>query len=173
MTFVTPGRRRSGEPRRFRCGEPGPSCRALALAVLAAYLTVMRPIAVMLLVAALLAPAVTHAQTDRDYNIMAPEPGHPEELPTPWLPPKYKSPRGSHNRVEPIPTQPPRVARPETPPPLVVPQTGQVVPNQPVLSPSGPRGTETFQDKASRCVGQSNSVGAGSPNAYVGTCVNQ
>ena len=36
---------------------------------------------------------------DGNYNIMAPEPGRPQELPTPWLPPTYKSPRGSHNRV--------------------------------------------------------------------------
>lgn len=123
----------------------------------------------MLLAAALLAPAVTHAQ----YDIMRPEPGHPEELPTPWLPPTYKSPRGSHNRVVPIPQQQPRYVEPVTPPPLVVPQTGQVVPNNPVLAPSGPHGTETFQDRATRCVGQSSAPGAGNPAAYVGTCVNQ
>jgi hypothetical protein len=126
-----------------------------------------------LLLLGLLAPAVSHAQSDRSYIIMAPEPGHPEELPTPWLPPKYKSPRGSHNRVVPTPQQHPSYVAPVTPPPLVVPQTGQVVPNRPVLSPSGPNGTETFQDKASRCVSQSSAVGAGNPNAYVGTCVNQ
>jgi hypothetical protein len=127
-----------------------------------------------LLLLGLLAPAVSHAQSDRSYTIMAPEPGRPQELTTPWLPPTYKSPRGSHNRVTPVePLPPPHRGRPVTPPPLVVPQTGQVVPNRPVLSPSGPNGTETFQDKASRCVSQSSAPGAGNPNAYVGTCVNQ
>ena len=129
----------------------------------------MRSVNVMLIAFALLAPAIARAQ----YDIMRPEPGHPEELPTPWLPPKYKSPRGSHNRVEPIPQQHPRYVEPRTPPPLVVPQTGQVVPQSPVISPSGPHGTETFQDRATRCVGQSSAPGAGNPNAYVGTCVNQ
>ena len=123
----------------------------------------------MLVAAALLAPAMSHAQ----YDIMVPERGHPEELPTPWLPPKYKSPRGSHNRVVPIPQQHPHYVQPVTPPPLVVPQTGQVVPNNPVLAPSGPNGIETFQDRATRCVGQSSAPGAGNPGAYVGTCVNQ
>jgi hypothetical protein len=133
----------------------------------------MRPLFALLAAVAFLAPAAGHAQSGGDYNIMRPEPGRPEELPTPWLPPKYKSPRGSHNRVVPVPTRPPRTAWPMTPPPLVVPQTGQVVPNYPVISPSGPHGTETFQDRATRCVGQSNSIGAGNSNAYVGTCVNQ
>lgn len=133
----------------------------------------MRRLAAMCIAAALLAPSASHAQTNGDYNIMTPEPGRSQELPTPWLPPKYKSPRGSHNRVVPIPRQHPRYVEPVAPPPLVVPQTGRVVPNNPVLSPSGPRGTETFQDKASRCVGQSSAPGAGNPNAYVGTCVNQ
>jgi hypothetical protein len=39
---------------------------------------------------------------DERYNIMRAEPGHPEELPTPWLPPKYKSPRGSKQHVRPL-----------------------------------------------------------------------
>ena len=125
------------------------------------------------LLLAIVAPAVAHAQANDDYTIMAPEPGRPQELPTPWLPPKYKSPRGSHNRVVPVPQQRPRYVEPRTPPPLVVPQTGQVVPQAPIVAPSGPHGTETFQDKASRCVGQSSAPGAGNPNAYVGTCVNQ
>ena len=123
-----------------------------------------RAFAIGLAVFVAVSPALAQSDDDSRYNIMAPEP---------WLPPKYKSPRGSHNRVVPIPRQQPRYAEPVTPPPLVVPQTGQLVPNQPVLSPSGPNGTETFQDRASRCVGQSSAVGAGNPNAYVGTCVNQ
>jgi hypothetical protein len=48
-----------------------------------------------------------------------------------------------------------------------------VVPQLPIISPSGPNGTETFQDKAARCVGQSSALGAGNANAYIGTCVNQ
>jgi hypothetical protein len=133
----------------------------------------MRRVFAMVVTAALLAPAMAHAQSNGDYNIMAPEPGHPEELPTPWLPPKYKSPRGSHNRVVPVPQRRGHYVQPVTPPPLVVPQTGQVVPQQPIIAPSGPHGTETFQDRATRCVGQSSMPGAGNPGAYVGTCVNQ
>src|SRR5690348_5366771 len=134
----------------------------------------MRPILVMATAAALFAPGYAHAQSERDYNIMRPEPGYPEELPTPWLPPKYRSPRGSHNRVEPVrPAPSPRTHEAVTPPPVYVPRTGRYVPSAPVLSPSGPNGTETFQDRATRCVGQSSSVGAGNPNTYVGTCVNQ
>jgi hypothetical protein len=40
---------------------------------------------------------------------------------------------------------------------------------------SGPRGTETFQDRASRCAHQAGVYGqaAGDRNAYVGTCINQ
>lgn len=133
----------------------------------------MRRIFTTLIAAALLAPAVAHAQSGRSYDIMRPEPGRPDELPTPWLPPKYKSPRGSHERPVPIRPQGPRFVAPRTPPPLVVPQTGQVVPQSPIISPSGPNGTETFQDKAARCVGQSGALGAGNPNAYIGTCVNQ
>jgi hypothetical protein len=50
-----------------------------------------------------------------------------------------------------------------------------VLPNIRTLSPSGPRGTETFQDKATRCVHQSGMYGAaaGNPGAYVGGCLNQ
>jgi hypothetical protein len=132
----------------------------------------------MLLAAALLAPAMAHAQ-DRPMGwvIMKPEPGRPAEVPQPWLTPTYKSPRGLG---EPVKTprrkqhgEKPRVSAP--PPPMYVPQTGQVLPNQPTLSPSGPRGTETFQDKATRCVNQAGVHGprAGDPGAYVGGCVNQ
>ena len=129
----------------------------------------MRPLFAMIIALTLLAPGLAHAQ----YDIMRPELGRAEELPTPWLPPKYKSPRGSHNRVEPVPQHKPRHVDPRTPPPLYVPQTGQVVPQSPVISPSGPHRTETFQDRATRCVGQSSAPGAGNPGAYVGTCVNQ
>jgi hypothetical protein len=97
------------------------------------------------------------------YNIMRPEPG---------VPPKYKSPRGSTEHV----TIPPSTQVPLTQtvvmPPLVIPQTGQVVPNQPVLAPSGPNATETYQDRAVRCATQAGGYG-GDRTAYVGTCINQ
>ena len=129
-----------------------------------------------LLAAALLAPAVAHAQ-DRPmgWEIMKPEPGRPADVPQPWITPTYKSPRGMGHTVNKprAKAHTPRVSTP--PPPMYVPQTGQVLPNQRTLSPSGPRGTETFQDKASRCVNQAGVYGAraGDPGAYVGGCVNQ
>jgi hypothetical protein len=124
-----------------------------------------------------LAPALVHAQSeDERYNIMRAEPGRPYEMPTPWLPPSYTSPRGSKQHVTPL--RRPRsldLRVSEPPPPMLVPQTGQVLPNIRTLSPSGPNGTETFQDKATRCVQQSGMYGAraGDPGAYIGGCVNQ
>ena len=60
------------------------------------------------------------------------------------------------------------------PPPLVVPQTGQALPNLPMIG-SGPGGTETSQDRALRCAHQAGVYGAaaGDRNAYVGGCINQ
>jgi hypothetical protein len=137
----------------------------------------MRPAIAALALIALLAPALVHAQSeDERYNIMRAEPGRRPETPTPWLPPTYKSPRGSKQHVTPLRRpRSPEVRVSEPPPPIVVPQTGQVLPNIRTLSPSGPRGTETFQDKATRCVHQSGMYGAaaGNPGAYVGGCVNQ
>jgi hypothetical protein len=126
---------------------------------------------------ALLAPTLAQAQSeDERYNIMRAEPGRRPDTPTPWLPPTYKSPRSLKQHVTPL--RRPRVpdARvSEPPPPMLVPQTGQVLPNTRTLSPSGPNGTETFQDRATRCVHQSGIYGAraGDPGAYVGGCVNQ
>jgi hypothetical protein len=130
-----------------------------------------------LTVAALLAPALAYAQ-DRPMGwvIMAPEPGRPPELPQPWLTPTYKSPRDIGKTVKmhrhKQGSDRPRVS---TPPPMYVPQTGQLLPNQPTFLPSGPHGTETFQDRATRCVNQAGVYGsrAGDPAAYVGACVNQ
>ncbi len=114
---------------------------------------------------------------DERYNIMRAEPGHPKELPTPWLPPKYKSPRGSKQHVKPLRRQRSshNVRVSEPPPAIYVPQTGQTLPNIRTLSPSGPNGTETFQDKAARCVHQAGMYGAlaGDRSAYIGMCVNQ
>ena len=116
-----------------------------------------------LAIAAVAAPA--HAQIDDDgrYTIMRPEPG---------VPPKYKTPRGSTEHVViPPSTQvpPPQAAVAAA---LVVPQTGQVVPNQPVLAPSGPNRTETFQDRAVRCATRPAPT-ARDRAAFVGTCINQ
>ena len=131
-----------------------------------------------LVAAALLAPAVAHAQDKpMGWVIMKPEPGRPQEVPQPWITPTYKTPRGlgqpAKTRRHSRNVETPRVSTP--PPPMYVPRTGQLLPNQPTLSPSGPRGTETFQDKASRCVNQVGIYGsrAGDPGAYVGGCVNQ
>ena len=110
-----------------------------------------------------------------DYSIMKPEKGGRRSQPEPWLAPKYKSPRGTVKHVV-IPRsttiQPPNTA---VPPPIVVPQTGQVIPNLPTVSGSGPRGAETYQDRASRCAHQAGVYGqaAGDRNAYIGTCINQ
>ena len=123
---------------------------------------------------AALAAASAHAQTgDERYNIMRPEPGTSQ--PEPWLAPKYKSPRGTVQH--PVIPPPARSPQPHvvTKPPLVVPQTGQVQQNLPTVAPSGPRGAETYQDRAVRCTHQAGVYGrtAGNPSAYVGTCINQ
>jgi hypothetical protein len=132
-----------------------------------------------LLALTLLLPALPlHAQPGDTPSIMAPEPGGP--------PPKHKTRRGSSTVVYPAPlpqpegfnppsTQPvtaPRAA--DVPPPIVVPQTGRVLPNLPTIG-SGPGGAETSQDRAVRCSHQAGVYGsaAGDRNAYVGGCINQ
>ena len=56
----------------------------------------MRLAAAALVSFAVLAPVLANAQSeDERYNIMRAEPGSRPETPTPWLPPTYKSPRGS------------------------------------------------------------------------------
>jgi len=114
-------------------------------------------------IAAVAAPS--HAQIDDDgrYTIMRPEPG---------VPPKYKTPRGSTEHVRIPPSTQAPLPQAAVPPLLVIPQTGQVVPNQPVLAPSGPNRTETHQDRAVRCATQAGTYG-GDRAAFVGTCINQ
>jgi hypothetical protein len=122
----------------------------------------------LLMLTAVVSAAPSHAQSEDDrYTIMRPEP---------WLPPKYKSPRGTQQR----PITPQRIPEPQmrtttVPPPLYVPQTGQVLPNLPTINGAGPRGAETSQDRAVRCAHQSGVYGAnaGDPNAYVNSCINQ
>jgi hypothetical protein len=115
-------------------------------------------------------PACAQSDGDR-YNIMRPEPGTSE----PWLAPKYKSPRGTVQHPVTSPPSRARKNRVVTQPPLYVPQTGQTLPNLPTVSPSGARGTETYQDRAVRCAHQAGVYGAqaGDRNAYIGTCINQ
>ncbi len=111
-------------------------------------------------------PARAQSNDDGVPDIMRPEP---------WLAPKYKSPAGTPQRpntVRPSPAQP-RIAVP--PPPIYVPQTGRLLPNMPAVSPAGPGGRETFQDRAARCHHQAGSYGAdaGDRTGYIGSCVNQ
>ncbi len=106
---------------------------------------------------------------------MKPEPGRPEELPEPWLPPKYKSPRGSREHVVIPRSAPTPQARQQVPPPIVVPETGRVLPNLPTVAPSGPHGAETYQDRAARCTHQAGVYGqaAGDRSSYINSCINQ
>jgi hypothetical protein len=106
------------------------------------------------------------AQHDDRYTIMKPEP---------WLAPKYQSPRGTRQHVRvphPAAVPPPRA---QTPPPLLVPETGRVLPNLPPALGTGP-GRESFQDRAMRCHQQAGIYGpnaTGNPSAYINSCINQ
>jgi len=137
-----------------------------------------------LLVVALAMPALAAAPHD-DLgipDIMAPESPlkgkavHKRKIPRGSSSPVYPTPLPPPLHYNPPPTQEFVNHPPAVPPPMLVPETGRVLPNLPAVSGSGPRGTETFQDRATRCVHQSGVYGptaAGNPNAYVGGCVNQ
>ena len=120
-----------------------------------------------LALAAITPALAAHAQSDDDrYTIMRPEL---------WLRPKYKSPRGSTEHVV-IPPPAPALPPPATvPPALYVPQTGCALPNLPAVAPSGPRGQETYQDRAARCAHQAGVYGqaAGDRSTYINSCINQ
>lgn len=136
-----------------------------------------RAFTILLLAVALLGPALPAlAQSlDDPYNIIAPEPGRrAQPQPEPWLPPKYQSPRSERLYRPPQPQLQP-APRAEVPPSIMVPETGRVLPNLRTLSPSGPNGLETGQDRAMRCAQQLGTYGAdaGNPSAYLGSCVNQ
>ena len=111
-------------------------------------------------------PAGAQSDDDDRYTIMRPEP---------WLPPKYQSPRGSRQHVVPTPPVPVPQPRASVPPPLYVPETGRTLPNLPNLAPSGPHGTETYQDRAARCAHQAGVYGAaaGDRSTYINSCINQ
>lgn len=130
--------------------------------------------------AALLAAGPARAQFDGDrYNIMKPEPGtasrasrsKPKDNPEPWLAPKYKSPRGSKERVTtPKPQPAPRKQGRKVPPSIYVPETGRTLRNLP-----SPTGTETSQQRAARCAHQAGVYGqaAGNRTNYINSCINQ
>jgi hypothetical protein len=121
------------------------------------------------LVAVLLAtPAGAGVLDDDNYSIMKEEPNPPGVVN------RYKSPRGTKERVV-VPKRAPDAPRriPQMPPPVVNPQTGQAYPNLPPPVPgAGPGGRETGQDRAARCQHQAGVYGQTGGN-YVGTCINQ
>jgi hypothetical protein len=146
-------------------------------------MTMMRESSMIMLIflsAALATPAL--AQTGNilgdDYQIMVPEKGSKRQVskpeqPEPWLAPKYKSPRGTVQKVR-IPkskmVRPPSAADPGY---VYVPQTGQTFQNLPSLPGSGPGGAETFQDRAIRCTHQAGVYGQVGANrgSYMGSCL--
>ena len=128
--------------------------------------------------ALILMTLATPLSAQGDYNIMRPEGGSARgTIWEPWLAPKYQSPRGTRQRVVNPPPQRDEPRRiPDMPPPIVVPRTGQSLPNiAPPVPGSGVGGRETFQDRAARCTTQAGVYGAqtGDRSAYIGTCVNQ
>ena len=110
-----------------------------------------------------------------NYSIMVPEKGSRREQPEPWLAPKYKSPRGTVKHVTIPKSKTVPYPSATVPPPIVVPQTGRVLPNLPTVPGAGPGGRETYQDRAARCAHQAGVYGqaAGDRGTYVGTCINQ
>jgi hypothetical protein len=143
---------------------------------------VREPSMIMLIVlaAALATPAL--AQTGNilgdDYQIMVPEKGSKRQVskpeqPEPWLAPKYKSPRGTAQKVR-IPKS--KIVRPPSatdPGYVYVPQTGRTFQNLPSLPGSGPGGAQTFQDRAIRCTHQAGVYGQVGANrgSYMGGCL--
>jgi hypothetical protein len=152
-------------------------------------------IIVLIVLSAALATAATPAQTRNilsyNYSIMVPEKGSKQkqkvseqkaskekvsklkvskrEQSEPRLAPKYKSPSGTEQQVR-IPqskiVNPPRASGSGS---VYVPQTGQTFQNLP--TPGG-RGTETSQDRATRCTHQAGVYGqtGGARGAYMGSC---
>jgi hypothetical protein len=121
-------------------------------------------------------PAHAQSAEDERYTIMVPEQGAKPATPEPWLPPKYRSPRGTrqHVRIPPAPAVPEHAVH--VPPPLLVPETGRLLPNLPPVTGDGPHGGETYQDRAVRCANQAGVYGpnaTGNPSAYINSCVNQ
>ena len=93
---------------------------------------------------------------------------------TPWLTPTYRSPADLSQQHGMPPAIEPHAPVQSPPPPIVAPH-GQPLPNLPTLAPSGPRGRESFQDRAARCAHQADLYGVtrGDRGSYIGDCVNQ
>ena len=128
--------------------------------------------AIVLSLGLLAAGAPAHAASDGPYDIMKPEPR------TPGVANPYVSPRRTQQRPRRVPpAQPPEQRWRDTPPPIVMPGTGQVVPSVPVVPrgnvPGG--GAESFGDRAARCAHQSGLAGlpGDQRGIYMGTCINQ
>jgi transglutaminase/protease-like cytokinesis protein 3 len=157
-------------------------------------------IIVLIVLSVALATAATPAQTRNilsdNYSIMVPEKGSKQkqkvseqkaskekvsklkvskqkvskrEQSEPRLAPKYKSPSGTEQQVR-IPqskiVNPPRASGSGS---VYVPQTGQTFQNLPTPG----RGTETSQDRATRCTHQAGVYGqtGGARGAYMGSCL--
>jgi hypothetical protein len=134
------------------------------------------PTIAMLALAATISGAPARAASDDSrYTIMVPEKDAKSDKPEPWLAPKYKSPRGTPEHVVMPQSKSAPPKRAAVPPPMMVPETGRVLPNLPTVSGSGPNGGETYQDRAVRCAHQAGVYGqaAGNPSAYIGGCINQ
>src|SRR5262245_54401820 len=141
-----------------------------------------KPSMIMLIVLSVSLATPANAQTGNistdNYSIIVPEKGPKKqatnqkvpktEQPEPWLAPKYKSPRGSVEKVR-IPkskiVSPPSATDPGY---VYVPQTGRTFQNLPSLPGSGPGGTQTSQDRAVRCMHQAGVYGQG--GSYMGSC---
>jgi hypothetical protein len=115
---------------------------------------------------------VNAASDDSAYSIMRPEPG------TPGVAPSYRSPHRTRQHVKPLPkAKSPRQPSYVSPPPIVMPETGRVVPSIPIVPrgavPGG--GAESFGDRAARCAHQGGLAGLPNDqqNSYMGTCLNQ
>jgi hypothetical protein len=115
---------------------------------------------------------VSAGSDDSAYSIMRPEPG------TPGVAPSYRSPRRTPQQVKPLPkAKSPRQRSYTVPPPIVMPETGRVVPSVPIVPrgavPGG--GAESFGDRAARCAHQGGLAGLPNDqqNSYMGTCLNQ
>ena len=103
-----------------------------------------------------------------NYSIMKEEPNPPGVVN------RYKSPRGTKERVV-VPKRQQDTPRriPDMPPPIINPQTGQAYPNLPPPIPgSGIGGRESGQDRALRCAHQAGVYGQ-TGTGYLGTCINQ
>ena len=126
------------------------------------------------------APAQTGNILSDNYSIMVPEKGSKQkqkvskqkvskrEQPEPWLAPKYRSPSGTVQQVH-IPKSkivtPPSATDPGY---VYVPQTGRTFQNLPTPG----RGTETSQDRATRCAHQAGVYGqtGSARGSYMGSC---